>query len=90
MHSGQIATPMQFLPVQFPATVTAHQASKIQFLRARPCHIPAVFRCLDIIEYAMGASSLPLGDIADRPALPSGAHRLLATLVRSGWAEKRS
>ena len=52
-------------------------------------HIPAE-RCLDIIELlAEGASSLPLGDIADRLALPkSGAHRLLATLVDLGWAEK--
>ena len=50
-------------------------------------HIPAE-RCLDIIELlADGASSLPLGDIADRLALPkSGAHRLLATLVDLGWA----
>lgn len=52
-------------------------------------HIPAE-RCLGIIELlAEGASSLPLGEIAERLGLPkSGAHRLLATLVNLGWAEK--
>ncbi len=52
-------------------------------------HIPAE-RCLGIIELlADGASSLPLGEIAERLGLPkSGAHRLLATLVSLGWAEK--
>jgi IclR family acetate operon transcriptional repressor len=52
-------------------------------------HLPAE-RCLDIIELlADGASILPLGEIAERLGLPkSGAHRLLATLVNLGWAEK--
>src|SRR5262245_23235206 len=52
-------------------------------------HVPAE-RCLSIIELlANGAGAMPLGEIADRLALPkSGAHRLLATLVDLGWAEK--
>ena len=52
-------------------------------------HIPAE-RCLAIIELlAEGAAEMPLGEIADRLALPkSGAHRLLATLVDLGWAEQ--
>lgn len=52
-------------------------------------HLPAE-RCLDIIELlADDAGSLPLGEIAERLGLPkSGAHRLLATLVDLGWAEK--
>ena len=50
-------------------------------------HIPAE-RCLDIIELlADGASTMSLGEIAERLKLPkSGAHRLLATLVALGWA----
>ena len=52
-------------------------------------HVPAE-RCLGIIELlADNASSMPLGEIAERLELPkSGAHRLLATLVDLGWAEK--
>jgi DNA-binding IclR family transcriptional regulator len=52
-------------------------------------HVPAE-RCLAIIELlADGAREMPLGEIAERLALPkSGAHRLLATLVDLGWAEK--
>ena len=52
-------------------------------------HVPAE-RCLAIIELlADGARDMPLGEIAERLALPkSGAHRLLATLVDLGWAEK--
>ena len=52
-------------------------------------HVPAE-RCLAIIELlADDARAMPLGEIADRLALPkSGAHRLLATLVGLGWAEK--
>jgi len=52
-------------------------------------HVPAE-RCLGIIELlADGARKMPLGEIADRLALPkSGAHRLLATLVDLGWAEQ--
>ncbi|RYX98003.1 MAG: IclR family transcriptional regulator [Comamonadaceae bacterium] len=52
-------------------------------------HVPAE-RCLDIIELlAEGAGNMALGDIAERLELPkSGAHRLLATLVELGWAEK--
>jgi DNA-binding IclR family transcriptional regulator len=52
-------------------------------------HVPAE-RCLAIIELlADGARDMPLGEIADRLSLPkSGAHRLLATLVEIGWAEK--
>src|SRR5690242_21812006 len=52
-------------------------------------HVPAE-RCLAIIELlADGARAMALGDIAERLALPkSGAHRLLATLVDLGWAEK--
>ena len=52
-------------------------------------HVPAE-RCLGIIELlADGARTMPLGEIAERLALPkSGAHRLLATLVDLGWAEK--
>jgi len=52
-------------------------------------HIPAE-RCLAIIELlADGAYAMPLGEIAERLALPkSGAHRLLATLLNLGWAEK--
>lgn len=52
-------------------------------------HVPAE-RCLAIIELlAEGAREMPLGEIAERLALPkSGAHRLLATLVDLGWAEK--
>src|SRR5947208_11112572 len=52
-------------------------------------HVPAE-RCLGIIELlADGARAMPLGEIADRLALPkSGAHRLLATLVDLGWAEQ--
>jgi DNA-binding IclR family transcriptional regulator len=52
-------------------------------------HVPAE-RCLAIIELlADGARDMPLGEIAERLSLPkSGAHRLLATLVDLGWAEK--
>ena len=52
-------------------------------------HVPAE-RCLGIIELlAERAASMPLGEIAERLALPkSGAHRLLATLVEQGWAEQ--
>ena len=52
-------------------------------------HVPAE-RCLAIIELlADGARDMPLGEIADRLSLPkSGAHRLLATLMDIGWAEK--
>ncbi|HXR57317.1 MAG TPA: IclR family transcriptional regulator [Casimicrobiaceae bacterium] len=52
-------------------------------------HVPAE-RCLAIIELlADGARDMPLGEIAERLDLPkSGAHRLLATLVDLGWAEK--
>lgn len=52
-------------------------------------HVPAE-RCLAIIELlADGARDMPLGEIAERLALPkSGVHRLLATLVELGWAEK--
>ncbi|HVO88444.1 MAG TPA: IclR family transcriptional regulator [Casimicrobiaceae bacterium] len=52
-------------------------------------HVPAE-RCLAIIELlADGARAMPLGEIAERLALPkSGAHRMLATLVDIGWAEK--
>ena len=52
-------------------------------------HVPAE-RCLAIIELlADGARDKPLGEIAGRLALPkSAAHRLLATLVDLGWAEK--
>ena len=52
-------------------------------------HVPAE-RCLGIIELlADGAREMPLGEIAERLALPkSGAHRLLATLVELGWAEQ--
>jgi IclR family transcriptional regulator, acetate operon repressor len=52
-------------------------------------HVPAE-RCLGIIELlADGAREMPLGEIAERLALPkSGAHRLLATLVDLGWAEQ--
>ena len=47
-------------------------------------------RCLAIIVLiADGARDMPLGEIAERLALPkSGAHRLLATLIDLGWAEK--
>src|SRR6185312_14079242 len=52
-------------------------------------HVPAE-RCLAILELlADGAREMPLGEIAERLALPkSGAHRLLATLVDLGWAEQ--
>ena len=52
-------------------------------------HVPAE-RSLAIIELlADGARAMPLGEIAERLALPkSAAHRLLATLVDLGWAEK--
>src|SRR5215471_16530903 len=52
-------------------------------------HVPAE-RCLAIIELlADGGRHLPLGEIAERLELPkSGAHRLLATLLSLGWAEK--
>lgn len=52
-------------------------------------HVPAE-RCLAIIELlADGARDMPLGEIAERLDLPkSGAHRLLATLIDLGWAEK--
>ena len=52
-------------------------------------HVPAE-RCLAIIELlADGARDMPLGEIAERLALSkSGAHRMLATLVDLGWAEK--
>jgi DNA-binding IclR family transcriptional regulator len=52
-------------------------------------HVPAE-RCLAIIELlSESAGNLPLGEIAERLELPkSGAHRLLATLVELGWAEK--
>jgi DNA-binding IclR family transcriptional regulator len=52
-------------------------------------HVPAE-RCLAIIELlADGGRHLPLGEIAERLELPkSGAHRLLATLLDLGWAEK--
>src|SRR5262249_39765071 len=56
---------------------------------AKKAHIHAG-RCLAIVELlAEGAAEMPLGEIADRLALPkSGAHRLLATLVDLGWAEQ--
>src|SRR5262245_66473235 len=52
-------------------------------------HVPAE-RCLSIIQLlADDAGEMPLGEIADRLKLPkSGAHRLLATLVKFGWAEQ--
>src|SRR6185369_14084332 len=52
-------------------------------------HVPAE-RCLGIIELlADGAREMPLGEIAERLAVPkSGAHRMLATLVDLGWAEQ--
>lgn len=52
-------------------------------------HVPAE-RCLAIIELlAEDARTMPLGEIAERLALPkSGAHRLLSTLVDIGWAEQ--
>jgi len=52
-------------------------------------HVPAE-RCLAIIELlADGGRHLPLGEIAERLELPkSGAHRLLATLLDLGWADK--
>ncbi|MCL4760249.1 MAG: IclR family transcriptional regulator [Burkholderiales bacterium] len=52
-------------------------------------HVPAE-RCLSIIELlADEAGEMPLGEIAERLALPkSGAHRLLATLVDLGWVEQ--
>lgn len=52
-------------------------------------HIPAE-RCLSIIQLlADDASELSLGEIAERLEIPkSGAHRLLATLVKLGWMEK--
>jgi DNA-binding IclR family transcriptional regulator len=52
-------------------------------------HVPAE-RCLAIIELlAEGARELPLGEIAERLSLPkSAAHRLLATLLETGWAEQ--
>ena len=52
-------------------------------------HVPAE-RCLSIIQLlADNAGAMPLGEIADRLKLPkSGAHRLLATLVKLGWAEQ--
>jgi DNA-binding IclR family transcriptional regulator len=52
-------------------------------------HVPAE-RCLSIIQLlADNAGEMPLGEIADRLKLPkSGAHRLLATLVKLGWAEQ--
>ncbi len=54
-------------------------------------HIPAE-RCLAIIELlADGAQEMPLGEIAERLALPkSGAHRLLTTLIEVGWAEQNA
>jgi len=52
-------------------------------------HVPAE-RCLGILELlADGAREMPLGEIAERLAVPkSGAHRLLTTLVDLGWAEQ--
>jgi DNA-binding IclR family transcriptional regulator len=52
-------------------------------------HVPAE-RCLGILELlADGAREMPLGEIAERLAVPkSGAHRLLSTLVDLGWAEQ--
>jgi DNA-binding IclR family transcriptional regulator len=53
-------------------------------------HVPAE-RCLSIIELLADVAprDLPLGEIAERLALPkSGAHRLLATLVEQGWVEQ--
>lgn len=52
-------------------------------------HVPAE-RALGILELlADGAREMPLGEIAERLALPkSGAHRLLTTLVDQGWAEQ--
>ena len=52
-------------------------------------HVPAD-RCLAIVELlAARAGEMPLGEIAEQLALPkSGTHRLLATLIDRGWAEK--
>lgn len=52
-------------------------------------HVPAE-RCLSIIELlADGASSMSLGEVAERLQLPKSAtHRLLSTLVDCGWAEQ--
>src|SRR5262249_58496006 len=56
---------------------------------ATMAHVPAE-RCLSIIQLlADDAGEMPLGEIADRLKLPkSGSHRLLATLVKLGWAEQ--
>jgi len=52
-------------------------------------HVPAD-RCLAIVELlAARAAEMPLGEIAEQLALPKSAtHRLLATLIDRGWAEK--
>jgi IclR family transcriptional regulator, acetate operon repressor len=54
-------------------------------------HVPAE-RCLNVLELlAEGARAMPLGEIAERLGEPkSGIHRLLNTLVQTGWAEQDS
>ena len=77
-----------------PSSISSHRR-RMRFVIAATsptrlmAHVPAE-RCLGIIELlADGASSMPLGEIAERLELPkSGAHRLLATLVDLGWAEQ--
>lgn len=52
-------------------------------------HVPAE-RCLAIIQLlAEGATSMSLGELADRLAVPkSGVHRLLGTLIAYGWVDQ--
>src|SRR5438046_1248100 len=72
-----------------PTSVCVNRAERVHHELPSMAHLPAE-RCLAIIELlADGARDMPLGEIAERLALPkSGAHRLLATLVDIGWAEK--
>src|SRR5436190_12906108 len=72
-----------------PTSVCVNRAERVHHELPNMAHVPAE-RCLSIIELlADGARDMPLGEIAERLALPkSGAHRLLATLIDRGWAEK--
>src|SRR5438270_7362122 len=72
-----------------PTSVCVNREARLHHELRSMAHLPAE-RCLAIIELlADGAPDMPLGEIALRLGLPkSGAHRLLATLVDIGWAEK--
>src|SRR5215469_500783 len=83
------SSPRRSGPSRIATALRASRSGTRRGRRKTMAHVPAE-RCLSIIELlADGARDMPLGEIAERLSLPkSGAHRLLATLVDLGWAEK--